>query len=197
MTACESPARRRVFAAAAVLWIVLAPARGASATATSAPGSAATVSPAAAAAPEATTSPTAAAAPEATTSLAPAAAVAAVGDIRISEDGARWENAYGEKFFQVVGSVTNGGAAPVGAVRVRVELLDTAGAVVAAYEGWNGRAEALGDLEGAAARAKLAELLPAPIAPGESDRFRSTFLGEETPDFRSHRMRVLAVLPPT
>ena len=125
-----------------------------------------------------------------------AAAVAGAGDIRISEDGARWENAYGEKFFQVVGSVTNGGTAPVGAVRVRVELLDAAGAVVGAYEGWNGRAEALGDLEGAAARARLAELLPAPIAPGESDRFRSTFLADETPDFRSHRVRVLAVLPP-
>lgn len=135
--------------------------------------------------------------PRPSVAAAPAAAAAAVDTIAIKEDGARWENGYGEKFFQVVGTVTNRGPAPVGAVRIRVELLDASGKVVATFDGWNGRAEALGDLEGDAARAELGELAPDPIAAGASDRFRSTFLAEETPPFSAHRLRVLAVLPPT
>lgn len=129
-------------------------------------------------------------------SSAPVADDAATGTIRLAEDGARWENGYGEKFYQVVGTVTNDGKSPVGAVRIRVELLDESGKVVAKFDGWNGRAEALGDLDDAAARAELAELAPGPIAPGESDHFRSTFLADETPKFTSHRVRVLTVLPP-
>lgn len=131
---------------------------------------------------------------------APAAATASGGAatdaIRVKEDGARWENAYGERFFQVVGTVTNAGGLPVGAVRVRVELLHASGRVVKSFDAWNARAEALGDLDDAAAGEMLAELGPGPIAPGESDRFRSTFLADETPAFDSHRVRVVAVLPP-
>ncbi len=134
-------------------------------------------------------------APSSAATAAPAAAPA-TDTIMITEDGARWEDAYGEKFYQVVGTVVNAGKAPVGAVRIRIELLDEAGKVVATFDGWNSRAEALGDLEGDAARAELAELAPGPIAPGESDRFRSTFLADETPKFASHRVRVLTVLPP-
>jgi hypothetical protein len=132
----------------------------------------------------------------AASSAPPAAATVPTDAIKLVEDGARWENGYGEKFFQIVGTVTNGGAAPVGAVRIRVELLDDAGKVVATFDGWNARAEALGDLDGDAARAELVELSPGPIGPGESDRFRSTFLADETPKFASHRMRVVTVLPP-
>ena len=127
---------------------------------------------------------------------APASGGLTTDAIRVKEDGARWENAYGEKFFQVVGTVTNAGGLPVGAVRVRVELLDATGRVVKSFDGWNARAEALGDLDDAAASEMLVELEPGPIAPGGSDRFRSTFLADETPAFDSHRVRVVAVLPP-
>lgn len=132
--------------------------------------------------------------PAATAAAAPVAPAADA--IEVKEDGARWENGYGEKFFQVIGTVTNRSAAPVGAVRIRVELLDESGKVVATFDAWNARAEALGDLEGEAARAELGELAPGPIAPGESDRFRSTFLADETPPFSAHRARVITVLPP-
>lgn len=216
MTAVAGQTRRHARAALALLWIVLTPARPARAADASATvaGSAPPVpAPATAdappAAPRAAGSAPVATAPvarNAPVTAAPAAsnlpvspaasAVPVTGDIRITEDGARWENAYGEKFFQVVGSLTNGGTAPVGAVRVRVELLDASGAVVETFEGWNARAEALGDLDDGAAREQLRELAPSAIAPGESDRFRSTFLADETPEFRSHRVRVVAVLPP-
>lgn len=135
-------------------------------------------------------------APAPAASAAPSVVAPANDAIAITEDGARWEDAYGEKFYQVVGTVKNIGKVPVGAVRIRIELLDESGKVVATFDGWNSRAEALGDLEGDAARAELAELAPGPIAPGESDRFRSTFLADETPKFASHRIRVLTVLPP-
>lgn len=172
--------RRQVAAVAMSLPLVAAPARVALAADVAAPAADATKAPAAAG----------------TASTAPVADAVAIGTIRLAEDGARWENGYGEKFFQVVGTVTNDGKSPVGAVRIRVELLDESGEVVAKFDGWNGRAEALGDLDDAAARAELAELSPGPIAPGESDRFRSTFLADETPKFASHRVRVLTVLPP-
>ncbi|MBY0276284.1 FxLYD domain-containing protein [Candidatus Binatia bacterium] len=142
------------------------------------------------------TAPPAASSPKPTVTAAAAGAAPAADAIEIKEDGARWENGYGEKFFQVVGTVTNRSAAPVGAVRVRVELLDESGKVVATFDGWNARAEALGDLEGDAARAELGELAPGPIAPGASDRFRSTFLADETPPFTARRVRVITVLPP-
>lgn len=139
-----------------------------------------------------------AAAADAAPPVAPAAAVAAAPDDRIAlrEDGARWESGYGEKFFQVVGTVTNGGDATVGAVRIRTELLDGSGKVVAAFDGWNARAEALGDLALEAARAELPAMRPDPIPPGQSDRFRATFLADETPAFSAHRARVAGVLPP-
>jgi len=113
------------------------------------------------------------------------------------EDTARWESGYGEKFFQVVGTVTNGSSGTLGAVLVRTELLDDDGKVVAHVDAWNARAEALGDLGDAAARAELAKLTPSPLEPGTSDRFRATFLADETPPFKSHRVRVAAVLPPS
>jgi hypothetical protein len=129
----------------------------------------------------------------------PAAAAAGTpipAGITATEDGARWESGYGDKFYQVVGTVKNSSSDTVGAVLIRTELLDDSGKVVATFDGWNARAEALGDLTGPAALAELANLSPGPIAPGTTDRFRATFIEEETPKFTRHRVRVLNVLPP-
>lgn len=133
----------------------------------------------------------------------PAAATAAAATgtpipagITVKEDSARWESGYGDKFYQVVGTVKNDSPDTVGAILVRTELLDDSGKVVATFDGWNARAEALGDLTGAAARAELANLAPGPIAPGTSDRFRATFIEDETPKFTKHRVRIVNVLPP-
>jgi len=130
------------------------------------------------------------------TAPTPSAAEVPAG-VTVKEDGARWESGYGEKFFQVVGTVTNGSAGPLGAVRVRTELLDASGKVVATFDAWNARAEALGDLSDDAARAELAVLAPGPLERDTSDRFRATFLADETPPFAAHRVRVVTVLPPS
>jgi len=128
---------------------------------------------------------------------APAVAAAArAAGISVKEDGARWESGYGEKFFQVVGTISNGSPQIFAAIRVRTELLGEGGKVVAAFDSWNARAEALGDLRGEEARTELAKLAPGPIAPGTSDRFRATFLEDETAKFTGHRVRVVDVLPP-
>ena len=132
----------------------------------------------------------------AATAAAPAAGTPIPAGITVREDGARWESGYGDKFYQVVGTVKNDSPDTVGAILVRTELLDDSGKVVATFEGWNARAEALGDLTGAAARAELANLAPGPIAPGTSDRFRATFIEDETPKFTKHRVRIVNVLPP-
>jgi len=115
--------------------------------------------------------------------------------VALQVDSARWESGYGERFFQVVGTAKNVSQKPVGAVRIRTELLDAGGKVVATFDGWNGRAEALADLAGDAARAVLVARSVAPIDAGASDRFRATFLADETPAFASQRVRVLDVLP--
>jgi hypothetical protein len=116
-------------------------------------------------------------------------------DVTLKEDTAKWESGYGAKFFQVVGTLTNKGSRPIGAALVRVELLDEKGAVVAHADAWNAAAEQLGDLSGEAAQAKLKTLGAKPVAPGASDRFRVSFLEEETPKFKAHRSQVLATLP--
>ncbi|MEW6270969.1 MAG: FxLYD domain-containing protein [Thermodesulfobacteriota bacterium] len=123
------------------------------------------------------------------------ASSAGAGAVEARIDTARWESGYGERFFQVVGTVSNRSSRPVAAVRLRCELLDEAGAVVASFDGWNGRAEALGELRGAAAQAQLAKLAPQAIALGATDRFRATFLADETPKFASQRVQVVEVLP--
>ncbi|HZR83545.1 MAG TPA: FxLYD domain-containing protein [Candidatus Binatia bacterium] len=110
-------------------------------------------------------------------------------------ESAKWESGYGAKFFQVVGHVTNRSGEAIGAVKIQTELVDANGKVVAQTDCWNGRAEALADLTGPEARAKLASAKLEPIAPGGSDKWRCTILDEDAPPFESHRARVAETLP--
>ncbi len=123
------------------------------------------------------------------------AASSAAPQVDVQVDSARWESGYGVKFFQVVGTVKNRSEKPVGAVRVRTELLDAANEVVAGFDGWNGGAEALTEVEGEVSAATLTEHEVKPIPAGGTDRFRATFLADETPAFESQRVRVVNVLP--
>jgi hypothetical protein len=120
--------------------------------------------------------------------------VAASSPAALEVESAKWESGYGVKFFQVVGSVANRGDRALGAVLIHTELLDASGKAVAEVDCWNGRAEALGELRGDAARAKLASARVEPIAAGASDKWRCTFLEEDTPKFEKHRATVAATV---
>jgi hypothetical protein len=132
--------------------------------------------------------------------LAAAAAAAApqmgsAGDtVRITEQQSRWESGYGSTFFNIVGKLTNAGDQPVRYVRLKAELLDKDGKVVASTDFFNYKAEGLGrdDLKGSLDD-KLAQVKPQPIPPDGSDNFRCSFLKEETPPFATHRVTVTAV----
>jgi len=125
---------------------------------------------------------------------APARAAAADGATATIES-ARWENGYGVKFFNVVGRVTNQSQQPLGAVQVRIELVGADGKVVKSADAWNASAEQLADASGDAARKKLGEIHAKPIVPGGQDRFRMSFLEDETPKFDKQQARVVATLP--
>jgi len=126
---------------------------------------------------------------------APLAQAADASSVAVSEDTAKWESGYGARFYQVVGSVKNQGKTPIGAVKLRVELQDDAGKSVAQGTCWNGAAESLADASDDAAKSAVAAGKVKPIAAGESDKWRCTFLDEDVPKFSKHATAVALVIP--
>jgi len=111
--------------------------------------------------------------------------------VSVSGESGKWESGYGAKFYNVVGTLKNTGTTPLQYVQLRVELLDAGGKVVASNETYNEGAEALtAPGADAAALAKAGKVKP--LAAGASERFRTSFLEEETPKFESHRVVVVA-----
>jgi hypothetical protein len=111
-------------------------------------------------------------------------------DAKVLEDGGKWESGYGSKFYNVVGRLKNTSDHPLQFVKLRIELLDEAGKVVASTETWNEEAEVLGVPE-ADGTALLAQGKIKPIPAGTEQRFRGSFLDEETPPFKSYRVLVI------
>ena len=109
---------------------------------------------------------------------------------RVVEHQGRWESGYGVEFYNVVGRLQNTSDHPLRYVRLRVEALDAAGTVVATTETYNESAEVL-----TAPEVKPSELLAAgkikPLGAGAEERFRASFLKEETPPFTHHRVAVV------
>lgn len=113
---------------------------------------------------------------------------------RILEHHARWESGYGAEFYSVVGRLRNESDHPLAYVKIRVEVIDAAGQVVASTETYNESAEALTvEVEGlpGGAGAPLDSAQVKPLAAGAEERFRAGFLKEETPPFRDYRVTVL------
>jgi hypothetical protein len=111
--------------------------------------------------------------------------------VKVAGDTGKSESGYGAKFYNVVGTVENTGAKPLQYVQLKVELLDAAGKVVASMETYNESAEALtAPGVDAAALVKAGKVKPVPA--GATERFRTSFLEEETPKFESHRVVVVA-----
>jgi hypothetical protein len=88
--------------------------------------------------------------------------------VRVEEVTAEWRNLYGVIVYAVNASLVNGGQAPLRAIRVRVDLLDDTGAVVATRDAYNLGAEALLEKPDTA----VASLKP--IAPSGRDPMRLT-----------------------
>lgn len=110
----------------------------------------------------------------------------APGGVRARDVTAEWRNLYGVVVYAVNAQLENGGAAPLRAIRVRVDLLDRENAVVASGQGYNLGAEALLDRPTTAL-----DSLPA-IAPGGRDPVRLTLDKSEIPrPFTTARLTIV------
>jgi hypothetical protein len=118
--------------------------------------------------------------------------------VRVLDHTARWESGYGSTWYSVVGRLENTGDAPVAFVKLRLEVLDAAGKVVASTEAYNESAEAMTvEVEGepGGAAAPLASAKVKPLAAHAQERFRGGFLKDETPPFEKYRVTVVEAPP--
>jgi len=111
-------------------------------------------------------------------------------DVQLLDHAGKWESGYGAKFYNVVGRLKNSSDHPLAYVKLRIDAVDKDGKVVASTETYNESAEVLGvpevDGRGLLAQGKIKQ-----IAPGTEERFRGSFLEEETPPFESYRVAVV------
>jgi hypothetical protein len=108
----------------------------------------------------------------------------------VLEHKGRWESGYGAKFYNVVGRLKNTTDHALRYVKLRVDALDDKGKVVASTDTYNESAEALAvpDLD---PKQLLASGKVKPLPPGGEERFRASFLDEETPPFKDYRVTVV------
>jgi hypothetical protein len=108
----------------------------------------------------------------------------------VLEHKGRWESGYGAKFYNVVGRLRNTSGHALRWVKLRVDALDAHGKVVASTDTYNESAEVL-----AVPDVKADDLLAAgkvkALAAGAEERFRASFLEDETPSFTDYRVTVI------
>src|SRR2546428_8330188 len=126
----------------------------------------------------------------ATLALLVAAAWAAGPGAEVLEHHGRWESGYGAQFYNVVGRLRNTSGHALRYVKLRIEAVDEHGKVVASTETYNESAEAL-----AVPDLNAEELLKSgkvkPLPADTEERFRGSFLKEETPPFKDYRVTVI------
>src|SRR5262245_12579399 len=115
--------------------------------------------------------------------------------VRVLEHTGRWESGYGVQFYNVVGRLRNASGHALAYVKLRLEALDKRGKVVASTDAYNESAEGLSvpDVTPEAKAAMRARLKPIP--PDGEERFRGSFLKDETPAFETYRVRVVDAPP--
>jgi hypothetical protein len=115
-------------------------------------------------------------------------------DAKVIEHHGRWESGYGAKFYNVVGRLQNTSDHALRFVKLRVDAVDEHGKVVASTDTYNESAEAL-----AVPELKADDLLASgkvkPLAAHAEERFRASFLAEETPAFTDYRVTVVETPP--
>ena len=107
-----------------------------------------------------------------------AAVAGAAEQARLENVKTEWQNAYGAIVYTVLADVKNVSNGPIQYVKVKVELLDKNGKVVAEREGYNVGAEVL-EGEPGAAPAKDALKKVKPIPAGGTDHVRLSLDKEE------------------
>jgi hypothetical protein len=115
---------------------------------------------------------------------------AGAADAEILEHKGRWESGYGSTWYNVVGRLKNTSGHPVRWVKLRIDAVDDAGKVVASTDTYNESAEVLTVPE-ANPQDLLAKGKVKPLAAGAEERFRGSFLKEETPPFKDYRVVVV------
>jgi hypothetical protein len=111
-------------------------------------------------------------------------------DAKVLEHAGRWESGYGSTWYNVVGRVKNSSDHALRWVKLRIEAVDAQGKVVASTVTYNESAEVLTVPE-ANPQDLLAKGKVKPLAAGAEERFRGSFLKEETPAFTSYRVDVV------
>ena len=113
---------------------------------------------------------------------------------QILEHKGRWESGYGAKFYNVVGRLRNTSGQALRFVKLRIDALDDHGKKVASTETYNESAEALSvpDLD---PKALLASGKIKALAADAEERFRGSFLEDETPRFTDYRVTVVETPP--
>ena len=115
-------------------------------------------------------------------------ALAAAPGAEILEHHGRWESGYGATFYNVVGRLRNTSGHALAYVKLRLEARDDHGKTVASTDIYNESAEALGVPE---VKREDALKKVKPLADGAEERFRGSFLKEETPAFKDYRVTVV------
>jgi hypothetical protein len=115
-------------------------------------------------------------------------------DAEILEHAGKWESGYGSRFYNVVGRLRNVSDRPLVFVKLRIDAVGKDGTVVASTETYNESAEVLAvpEVDG---QQLLADGKIKVIPPGTEERFRGSFLDEETPPFESYRVTVVETRP--
>jgi hypothetical protein len=111
-------------------------------------------------------------------------------DAVVLEHHGKWESGYGAKFYNVVGRLRNTSDHPLRWVKLRIEALDEHGKPVASTETYNESAEIL-SVPDVKPEEALGSGKVKPLAAGAEERFRGSFLDEETPPFADYRVTVV------
>jgi hypothetical protein len=118
----------------------------------------------------------------------------------VLEHHGRWESGYGAEWYNVVGRLKNVSGHPLAYVKLRIDALDASGKTVASSDAYNESAEALTvqveDIPGVAAGA-LQKPTVKPLAPDAEERFRGSFLKDETPPFTDYHVTIVETPPAT
>jgi len=127
--------------------------------------------------------------------LAVTPAYAAEPKARILEHHGRWESGYGATWYNVVGRLKNTSGHPLAYVKLRLDAVDAQGKVVASTETFNESAEGMTVLDLPPEAMEAIRRKVKPLASDSEERFRGSFLKDETPAFTDYRVTVIETPP--